>query len=95
MHLLSKFISSLDGRATPWDNSCYAFLGDVTQGIATTIIFPNMAFAPLAPIMIYSEGYLQANAQALNNVDVFPPSPNQRNVNTSQVVNHYVMYLPS
>jgi hypothetical protein len=96
MHLPSKFVSALDGHVTPWDNNCYAFLGDVTQDTATTVVFPVTAFTPLAPTMVYTEEYLQANLQALNGVDVFPALPaNQANANATPVNTRPLMYLPS
>jgi len=41
VHLPSRFPSALDGRITPWDNQVYAFLGETTNGTATTVVFPN------------------------------------------------------
>jgi hypothetical protein len=44
IHMPSRFVSSLDGRVTPWDGSSFAFLGDVVHGLTTTIVFPPNAF---------------------------------------------------
>jgi len=44
LHLPARFTGALDGRTTPWDNNLYAFLGEVTQGTVTTVVFPNTAF---------------------------------------------------
>jgi hypothetical protein len=38
IHAPSCFVSALHGRITPWDNNCYAYLGDVTQEIATSVV---------------------------------------------------------
>jgi hypothetical protein len=96
VHLPSRFVGALDGRTTPWDNNCYAFLGDVTQGIATTICFPNNAFVPVANILTFTDEYLQNHIQGLNNgLDVFPAQGAQNNANTTPVSTRYLMYLPS
>ena len=48
MHLPSKFPSALDGTTSPWDGLTFAFLGDLVQGVVTTIQLPTLMF-PLVP----------------------------------------------
>jgi hypothetical protein len=50
MHMPSKFAAALDGSTTPWDNLVFAFLGDVVQGMTTTVTFPSNAFQATANI---------------------------------------------
>jgi hypothetical protein len=92
--LLSRFTSALDGRVTPWDNNLYAFLGDVTQDIATTVCFPANAFTPIANVFAYTEEYILSNLQNLNGLDVFPPQAAANN-HTTSVTTRPLMYLPS
>jgi hypothetical protein len=91
----SRFVGALDGRITPWDNNSYALLGDVTQGITTTVCFPNNAFNVVANVTVFTEEYIQAHIQGLNGIDVFPAQGAQNNGNTAQVSTRYLMYLPS
>jgi len=44
LHMPSRFTSSLDGRKTLWDGKVFAFLRELTQGIATTVELPDNAF---------------------------------------------------
>jgi hypothetical protein len=44
VHLPSKFPSALDGTTSPWDGSIFAFLGDLVQGVITTIQLPALMF---------------------------------------------------
>ncbi|MFN9983024.1 MAG: hypothetical protein ACK53Y_24070, partial [bacterium] len=45
MHLPSRYISSMDGQVTPWDGNSYAALGEITQGVVTTVGFLNTSFS--------------------------------------------------
>jgi hypothetical protein len=94
IHLPSRFTSALDGRVTPWDNNLYAFLGEVTQDVATTVCFPGNAFTTVANILAHSEDYIQANIQGLNGIDIFPQQGAVNN-HTSMVSTCHLMYLPS
>jgi hypothetical protein len=44
LHLPSCYTGSLDGQVTPWDGKSYAFLGEVIQGVVTTVAFPSTSF---------------------------------------------------
>jgi hypothetical protein len=69
VHLPACYSSALDGRVTQWDNKIYAFLGDVTQDIATTICFPANAFTTIANMVAHTEEYILANLQMLNGLE--------------------------
>ena len=95
IHLPSRFVGALDGRITPWDNNSYAFLGDVTQGIATTVCFPPNVFTVVNNVTVFTEDHIQTHIPNLNGIDVFPTQAGQNNANTTQVSTRYLMYLPS
>ncbi len=59
MHGMLKFVGSIDGRSTPWDSKCFAFLGDLTQGIATSIESPEEAFCVVANLRVWTLKYFQ------------------------------------
>jgi hypothetical protein len=40
----TKYVASLNGDPTFWDNLTFSFLGDVIQGQVMTVLFPNDAF---------------------------------------------------
>lgn len=44
LHRPSRFVPDIMGTASPWDNASFAFLGDITEGIMTTVYFPPNAF---------------------------------------------------
>ena len=67
-------MSALDGHVTPWDNQCCAFLGDVTQDVATTVVFPVNAFATTINTLVYREDCTLANLDAFNGVNILPAS---------------------
>lgn len=99
IHLPSRFVSALDGRTTPWDNSCYAFLGDVTQEVATTVVFPANAFQATPSTLVFTEDYLHANLNTLNGIDLFPAIPQNQAAahaaHAAPVITRFLMYLPS
>jgi hypothetical protein len=90
LHSPARFTSALDGRVTPWDNNVYAFLGDVTQDVATTVCFPRTAFNIVANVLAYTTEFIQANLQNLNGIDVFPAQAVANN-HTTPVSTRYVM----
>lgn len=58
LHMPSRFTSSLDGRRTPWDGKVFAFLGELTQGIATTVELPDKAFCSVINIRTRTYEYI-------------------------------------
>lgn len=59
LHAPSKFVSALSGRAMPWDGKGYAFLGEVTQGVTTTVEVSKEAFQPILYVRVQKLGYIQ------------------------------------
>jgi hypothetical protein len=54
----SKYIGSMDGQVTPWDGRAYASLGEVTQGVVTTVNLPHDAFHIVANIRAKTTDYI-------------------------------------
>lgn len=50
VHLPTKFPSALDGQTTPWDGVSFAYLGEIIQGVVSTIEFPATCFFYVANI---------------------------------------------
>jgi hypothetical protein len=95
LHAPSRFVGALDGIITPWDNTSYAFLGDETQGIATSIIFPTNIFNVSPAINVYTTKHLMAHLPALNGLEVFAALPADANAGIAlPVTTRYAMYLP-
>ena len=67
LHRPSRFVPAIMGPASPWDNASFAFLGDVTEGIMTSVYFPTDAFTLTPDTDVYSAqesfNHLQANPQ--------------------------------
>jgi hypothetical protein len=57
----------MDGRETPWDGKTYAYLGDVTQGVITTLELPNTIFQSVANIRVKTSDYIVTNLDRLGN----------------------------
>jgi hypothetical protein len=58
VHLPSKFVSAMDGTVTPWDVQGFAFLGEITQTMVTTVSFPNTAFRAVMNTQAKSSEYI-------------------------------------
>jgi hypothetical protein len=96
LHAPSRFHSALDGRVILWDNNSYAFLGDVTDEVATTVVFPPNAFIIVPAVTTYDAAHIMANIHTLNGFDVLPAVPKKVEVtNTAPTTTRYMMYLPS
>jgi hypothetical protein len=95
IHAPSRFTSAMDGHVTLWNNSSYAFLGDVTQDVVTSVVFPPTVFNTTPEIIVYTAEHLVANLPALNGLDGFPAIVGNEVKNTSPVTTRYIMYLPS
>lgn len=94
LHLPACFTGALDGHITPWDNNLYAFLGEVTQGMATTVAFPTTAFNEIENVCIRSADYILQNLGAIHGTEGFPPVPPNDPL-TEEVSTRYLMYLPA
>jgi hypothetical protein len=44
IHSPSKFVSALTGDTTPWDGKAFAYLGDLIQGVISTITLSDNSF---------------------------------------------------
>jgi hypothetical protein len=88
----------LDGRTTPWDNQVYAFLGEATNGTATTVVFPNNAFHTTPATLVRTQENILNELPNINqNITIFQPYTNN-NANValgSEVTTRYMMYLPA
>jgi hypothetical protein len=58
LHLPSKFMSLLDGRATPWDGQDFAFLGEVTQSIVMTVFLLNTTYCAVMNTRVKRSDYI-------------------------------------
>jgi hypothetical protein len=73
VHRPSRFVPSLDGTVSAWDNGLFAFLGEVIDSVATTVYFPSNAFELLAPVVTYDVDHGIALLQAANAPLLFEP----------------------
>jgi hypothetical protein len=64
IHMPSKFVSSLDGWTMPWDGQSFAFLGEQSQGVVSTIELPNNAFRTVNNIRAWTQ---RKSGKRLNN----------------------------
>jgi hypothetical protein len=93
IHLPSKFMSDLDGTLTPWDGKSFAFLGEVTQAMVTTVSFPNNVFHAVMNIRANSSDHIMTHLDDIGNKGL---APAQANDPDSSIVNtRQIMYLPS
>jgi hypothetical protein len=93
IHTISKYVPSIDGRITPWDNRIFGYLGELLGGSPMTVILPNTSFNS-APCYVYNDATFAAQLPNLNNGDLFP-----RLTATHQDAVHIhtrsLMYLPT
>jgi hypothetical protein len=83
----------LDGQTSPWDGNSYAFLGEITQGVVTTVNFPNNSFNPVMNIRSKSSDYIVTHLDLIGNKGlpaVLADEPDAELVSTRRV-----MYLPA
>jgi hypothetical protein len=69
-------------------------LGEVTQGMATTVAFPTTAFNEIENVCIRSADYILQNLGAIHGTEGFPPVPPNDPL-TEEVSTRYLMYLPA
>jgi hypothetical protein len=92
IHMPSRFVGSLDGQATPWDGSNFAYLGELTQGVVTTINLPNTAFRTIANVHARTSDYIVTHLDELTEHGLHPPPAGDEDVN--QITTRMMMYLP-
>jgi hypothetical protein len=80
LHSPSKYISALDGFVTPWDGLSFMFIGDVTQGQATTIQLPNTAFRAITT-RAKTADYIVTNLVAMTDHGLPTPDANDQDAN--------------
>jgi len=94
MHMPSKFAAALDGSTTPWDNLVFAFLGDVVQGMTTTVTFPSNAFQATANIRVLPQDVIVGELDQLAaNTEILPPV-DAADPQGQLVATRMLMYLP-
>jgi hypothetical protein len=93
LHIPSKYVGALDGRLSPWDGNSYAFLGEITQGVATTVNFPNTSFNPVMNVRSKTSDYIVTHLDALGNKGLPPTQADEPD--TELVSTRRVIYLPA
>jgi hypothetical protein len=94
VHMPSRFAGTVDGHITLWDNNLYAFLGEVTQGVASIITFPTTAFNLVERVPARTtENILQNLASIINGHDALPPVA-QNEAQAIETTTRFLMYLP-
>jgi hypothetical protein len=83
----------MDAQTTPRDGNCYAFLGEVSQGIVMTVAFPNNAFLMIMNVRAKTSDYAATHLEEIGNKGFSPIlgiNPESAIMNSWQI-----MYLPS
>ncbi len=98
VHLPSKFTSALDGTDTPWDGLTFAFLGDLVQGVVTTIQLPTTMFRFLPNTRTRSAEYISNHLDTLGPQGLPEIAPDDEEefevVNTRSLVYLPARYVP-
>jgi hypothetical protein len=92
LHVVSRYTGSMDGRETPWDGNSYAYLGDVTQGVITTIELPATAFQSVANIRAKTSDYIITNLDRLGDKGL--PHIAVDDAEATFITKRQIMYLP-
>jgi hypothetical protein len=92
-HLPSRFPSSLTGNTTPWDGQLFAYLGEVLQGMVTTIQLPATLFQTVHNVRVKTSDYMVAHLNEMTDYGL-PPGPNEEDAESTLVTTRQVMYLP-
>jgi hypothetical protein len=82
----------MDGQMTPWDGRCYASLGEVTQGVVTTVNFPDHAFRSVGNIRAKTSDYILNHLDLLGDYGMPPPDANDQEAGVTTT--RRLMYLP-
>jgi hypothetical protein len=93
LHSPNKFAGNLDGTPTPWDNLSFAFLGEITQGLVSMVLFPDDVFDPL-PIRTRTLEHILQHQDDLRDLPLLPPvMPDE--AESEIVLTRKVMALPA
>jgi hypothetical protein len=93
LHLPSRYTSALDGRLMPRDGHCYGFLGEVTQGLVTTVTFPGYAFRAVLNVRAKTSDYATLHLDELG--DKGFPEPKDDDPDATVVSTLKVLYFQS
>jgi hypothetical protein len=94
-HAPCRYISSLDGTPTPWDNKSFAFLGDLVQNLISTIQFPDNAFEEIQ-VQVQTADYMLHHLDDLNISPVFiPVEPDAEDLAVQENRTRHFIYLPA
>jgi hypothetical protein len=92
LHLPSRYVSSLDGNPTPWDGQNFASLGEITQGMITTVELPANVFRTVNNVRAKTCEYIINHLDELERAGLEPvlaEEPTANRISTRQI-----MYLP-
>jgi hypothetical protein len=92
VHLPSRYISSLDGRTTPWDGMYFAFDGEVIQGQVATVALPETLFRAVVNVPSHSTDYIVTNLDLIGGCGLPAPAPNAPDA--TAVTTRMAIYLP-
>jgi hypothetical protein len=91
IHLPSKYARALNGDTTSWDGQCFVYLGEITQGVVTTIQLPDNAFRTISNVYAKTSDYMATPLNELTEYG-FPGRDGDPDVN--QVTTRRIIYLP-
>jgi len=94
VHLPSKYTSALDGTVSPWDGLTFAFLGDLIQGVATTVQLPTTMFRFLPNTRAKTVEYIITHLDELGPLGLPEIDPNV-DVVFDMVNTRSMIYLPA
>jgi hypothetical protein len=86
-------MSALDGQLMPWDGLTFAFIGDVIQGQATSVILPENTFWTVHNIRARSIDYIMTHLEDFGAYGLPYPTANEPEANP--VTTKTIMYLPA
>jgi len=93
LHMPAKFVATLDGTTTEWDDLSFAFLGNIVQGLVSIVLFLDDAFNSLV-IPVRTVDYMLQHQDKLTNHFVFPPVLQDED-DYELIVTRSFMYLPA
>jgi hypothetical protein len=93
LHMPSKYVGSLNGQTTPWDGEYFAFLGDLVQGVSTTIDLPPQTFHAIHHVQAYTVDYIISHRQEMGPNGFTPPDENDEEAHA--ILTRRIMYLPA
>ena len=92
LHLPSRYISSLDGNPTPWDGLTFAFIGEITQGMITTVELPANVFRTVNNVRARTCDYIISHLDEIEGAGLEPVLADEPT--TNRLSTRQIMYLP-